>query len=297
MNRTIEYIFPEEYKGKKISEYLQDKGYTKQNIIALKFTDSHILVDGKRVNMTERIIPGNKLTVCIRENENSEKIPPINIPFNIVYEDEDVVVANKPYDMPSHPSLNNYDNTLGNAAMYYYNRQGKSFIYRCLCRLDRDTSGLVLIAKHMISGGILNNDVKQNKVKKEYTAIVCGEDIPDKGTIDYPIGRDYSSTILRKVDFDNGERAVTHYEVLKRGNGLSLVRLWLETGRTHQIRVHMLALGHPLIGDFLYNPLDKHMTRQALHMGSMSFIQPVTGEKIELVAPLPLDMQNVIDKM
>lgn len=297
MNRTIEYIFPEEYAGRKISDFLKDKGYTKQGIIELKFSESFIEVDGKHQNMCDLIVPGSRLSVNIRESESSEKIPPVKLPFPVVYEDEDLVVVNKPARMPSHPSLNNYENTLGNAAVYYYKSQGKALIYRCINRLDRDTTGLTIIAKNIISAGILYNQHKESKICKEYTAIVCGENLEDSGVVDLPIGRAPNSTIERMIDQDNGDRAVTHYEVIKRGKGLSLVKLRLETGRTHQIRVHMKAIGHPLIGDFLYNPEDKRMDRQALHMGDISFFQPITGERIELKAPLPEDMRIIIEGM
>lgn len=296
MNRTIEYIFTTEQEGCTISEFLKSKGYSKQGIIDLKFTDSYIELDGKHANMNERITAGSRLSVNIRENKNSEKIPPVELPFPIVYEDEDVVVVNKPAGMPSHPSLNNYDNTLGNAAAYYYASKGGSLIYRCVNRLDRDTTGLTIIAKHMISAGILYSEHKNSDIQKEYLAILCGEDIDDFGTINFPIGRAPGSTIERMVDYTAGESAITHYETLGRGGGLSLVKLKLETGRTHQIRVHMKAIGHPLIGDFLYNSADKHMARQALHVSSLCFIQPVTGEKISLSVPLPEDMATVVDK-
>jgi len=296
MNRTIEYIFTEEYRNRTIAEFLRDKGYTKQGIVELKFSDSFIEVNGTHQNMTARITPGDVLTVNIRENESSQHIPPVNLPFDVVYEDEDLVVVNKPSDMPSHPSLNNYYNTLGNAAVYYYESKGQSLVYRCINRLDRDTTGLTIIAKHLISAGILYNQHSNGGIDKEYTAIVAGEDIEDSGTIDKPIGRKAGSVINRMIDYEHGDRAVTHYEVIDRGYGLSLIKLHLETGRTHQIRVHMQSIGHPLIGDFLYNPEDRRMTRQALHVNSISFNHPIDGRRITLSAPLPKDMADVINK-
>ena len=297
MKRTIEYILPKEYHNKTIAEFLKDKGYTKQGITELKFGDSYIEVNGEHRNMPDRIVAGDVLTVNIIENKSSPKIPPVELPFDVVYEDEDVVVVNKPTDMPSHPSLNNYYNTLGNAAAYYYQSRNDSLVYRCINRLDRDTTGLTIIAKHMISAGILYNQHKSGLIHKEYTAIVSGEDIEDSGTIDMPIGRASDSAITRMIDYQNGDSAVTHFTVLKRGLGLSVVKLRLETGRTHQIRVHMKAIGHPLIGDFLYNPDDKHMDRQALHVNYISFEQPVTGIRINLEAAVPADMKTIIDQI
>lgn len=290
-NRIIEYTPTSEYEGKKIYEFLRDNGYSRQNLTDLKFTESGVYLEGNRIKLDHRIQAKETFHVCITETRASQNIPAVELPFDVVYEDEDLVVVNKPSDMPIHPSLNNYDNTLGNAAAYYYKQQGLNFVYRCINRLDRDTTGLVIIAKNIISANMLSKQHQNDEIEKEYTAIVVGEDIDDSGTIDAPIGRKDGSTITRCIDFSNGERAVTHYNVVKRGNGLSLIRLHLETGRTHQIRVHMASIGHPLIGDFLYNPTDTHMSRQALHVGKISFTQPIYKTPITLEVPLPEDMR------
>ena len=247
--------------------------------------------------MNTRLIEGDEITVNIRETEVSEKIPPVELPIDIIYEDEDIMVVNKPADMPIHPSMKNYYNTLGNAIAWYFEQQGKPFVYRCVNRLDRDTTGLTIIAKHMVSCSILYDQVKDRSIDREYTAIVVGEDLPDQGRIDLPLGRAAESVVERTVDFEHGDRAVTNYQVVARGGGLSLVKLHLETGRTHQIRVHMKAIGHPLIGDWLYNPEDTHMTRQALHAGKLSFNHPMTGEPMTFSVPLPQDMQIAYNSM
>ena len=240
--------------------------------------------------VTCRVKEGDNLCIHICEEESSEKIPPIELPFPVVYEDEDIVVVNKPADMPIHPSLNNYENTLGNAAAYYFAKQNKAFIFRCINRLDRDTTGLTILAKHMVSAGILQSQMVERRIKREYLAIVDGIIEEDEGTIDAPIGRKDGSTIERMVDCENGERAVTHYRVLERKANTTLVALKLETGRTHQIRVHMTHKGHPLLGDFLYNPSDDRMSRQALHAWHLSFTHPITGEEMSFEAPVPEDM-------
>ena len=201
---------------------------------------------------------------------------------------------NKPAGMPVHPSLNNYRNSLANALMYYYQAQGLPFIFRCTNRLDRDTSGLTVIAKHLVSSSILSALAVNHEITREYLAIVRGTPAPSAGTINAPIGRTGSSLIKRKVDFENGEHAVTHYRVLDTKNGLSLVSLILETGRTHQIRVHMKYIGHPLIGDYLYNPDMEHMRRQALHSYRLAFRHPISGEQMAFTAPLPEDMYFLI---
>ena len=294
MDRTIEYIMPEEYAGRKIYEFLRDKGYSRQNLTDLKFTESGLYLGDNRIKLDYRIIPGDVISVCIREKKSSENILPVNIPIEVVYEDEDILVVNKPADMPIHPSLNNHDNTLGNAVAYYYQSRGCDFVYRCINRLDRDTTGLVLIAKNMISAQFLSKQHLQGVIQKEYTAIVSGYIEEKEGTIDKPIGRVNDSTIKRRIDYENGERAVTHYSMITQNHDMSVVKLHLETGRTHQIRVHMASIGHPLIGDFLYNPDDTRMKRQALHVNQLSFIQPVTQRSMVLTAPIPKDMSDII---
>lgn len=315
MERVLEYKISIEDTEKTIKEYLQEKGFSNQNIVELKKMEKSILLNGEWEYVTRKVNKGDVLTVHIKEEESSEKIPPINLPFPIIYEDEDIIVINKPADMPIHPSLNNYENTLGNAAAYYFASQGKPFIFRCINRLDRDTTGLTILAKHMVSAGILQNEMLNRKIKREYLAIVDGIIDEDKGTIDAPIGRKDGSTIERIIDYEHGEKAVTHYKVLGRKedtdtglnkivpastrvrdkggkNGISLVSLRLETGRTHQIRVHMTSIGHPLLGDFLYNPTDDRMSRQALHAWHLSFVHPITKDEMNLEAPIPEDMKK-----
>ena len=176
----------------------------------------------------------------------------------------------------------------------YYKEQGKPFIFRCTNRLDRDTSGLTVIAKHLVSSSILSFMAVRHEIHREYLAIVRGTVSPASGTINAPLARTGSSIIERKVDFEHGEHAVTHYKVLKEQNQHSLVSLILETGRTHQIRVHLQYLGHPLVGDYLYNPDMEYINRQALHSWKLSFIHPITGEAMHFEAPLPEDMRKVL---
>ena len=196
--------------------------------------------------------------------------------------------------MPIHPSMNNYYNSLANALAWYYQEQGKPFIFRCCNRLDRDTSGLTVVSKHLISGSILSTMTKNREVHREYLAIVKGSVTPAAGIICAPLARKEGTIIERTVDFEHGEEAITHYRLVKEANGHSLVSLKLETGRTHQIRIHMKHLGFPLIGDYLYNPDMEHMSRQALHSHHMEFAHPITGEWMSFTAPLPADMANIM---
>ena len=294
MNRTIEYTIPESQNGLRVEQFLRRKGYSRQNLTEIKRMPQSILVNGIHYYMRQTLAAGDHLQVCICETESSEKIPPVKLPLNIVYEDEDILVINKPAGMPIHPSMKNYYNSLANALAWYYQDQGKPFIFRCSNRLDRDTSGLTVISKHLVSASIMADMTKKRLVHREYLAIVKGDLTPPTGTITAPLSRKEGSIIERTVDFDHGEEAITHYKLVKEENRHSLVSLQLETGRTHQIRIHMKYLGYPLIGDYLYNPDMEHITRQALHSYHMEFPHPITGQKMTFTAPLPPDMSAII---
>jgi 23S rRNA pseudouridine1911/1915/1917 synthase len=294
MNRIIEYKITSLNAGVRIDTFLRQKGYSYQNLTDIKKMPKSILVNGIHYYMRQTLSEGDLLQVCITETQSSEKIPPVPLPLDIVYEDEDILVINKPAGMPIHPSMKNYTNTLANGLAYYFEQQNKPFIFRCNNRLDRDTSGLTLISKHLVSGNILSSMVSRREIHREYLAIVEGHVTPLSGTIDAPIARKPDSIMERIVDFEHGERAVTHYQVVSYSPSYTFVSLRLETGRTHQIRVHMKYLGYPLIGDFLYNPNTKDINRQALHSHKLSFSHPITGEEMSFVAPLPDDMARII---
>ncbi len=279
-----------------MQQYLQKKGYSGKLITALRHTDGAILLDGKRV-FTNHLLKGlEQLKIVLSEDCASENIMPVNIPLDIVYEDEDILIVNKSSNMPVHPSIGNYNNTLANAVAYHFAKRGETFKFRAINRLDRDTTGLLIVAKNILSGSILCDMVKNRKIVREYMAI-CEGIVDDEGIIDAPIGRAYDSIIERRVDFQNGDRAVTHYKKIKNNDKLSLVALKLETGRTHQIRVHMKYINHPLIGDFIYNPNYQFMHRQSLHSYKLEFVHPITGVNYKFVAKLPEDMNNVLKIM
>ena len=286
MNRVLIYEIAAEHTGMKIGDFLRKTGYSRHVIIHLKKTENGILLNGEWAYVGQSLKEGDHLEIHIIEEESSEQIVPSELPLDIVYEDEDLLIINKPADMPIHPSINNYDNTLANALMWYYQQKGETFVYRCINRLDRDTTGLLIVAKNMLSGGILSDMSKKREIHREYLAIAEGE-VPQEGVIDAPIARKEESVIERCVDFERGDRAVTHYWRLDYRNGYSLVRLKLETGRTHQIRVHMKYLGHPLTGDYLYNPDYRILDHQALHSWKLAFRHPVTGEQMQFKADPP----------
>lgn len=294
MDRIIEYVIDQDSDGLRVEQYLRRRGYSGQNLTEIKRMPESILVNGVHYYMRQTLAAGDRLRVCIRETKCSENVLPSKLPLNIIYEDEDIIVINKPAEMPIHPSLNNYTNSLANALAWYYREQGRPFIFRCCNRLDRDTSGLTVVAKHLVSSSILSDMVRRHKLRREYLAIVRGHLTPQSGIIDAPLARKPGTIIERTIDFKHGETAVTHYQVVDEQNGHSLVSLCLETGRTHQIRIHMKHLGYPLVGDYLYNPDMEYIKRQALHSHRLSFAHPITGRPMDFHAPLPDDMRAVL---
>ena len=292
MERIFEYQISSGEEGRKLGDFLREKGYSRQLLRQLKETENGLLRNGQPTFMTIALKNGDRIRVRLLEKaEGSEAIMPAPLPFEIVYEDEDLLVINKPADMPIHPSFQNHGNTLADALTWHYQQQGKEFVYRCINRLDRDTTGLLIVARHQLSASILSDMVRKSEIHREYLAIVEGIP-PEKGTISAPIGRKEGSAILREVNFETGEPARTHFTRLETRNGLSLVSLKLETGRTHQIRVHMAYIGCPLIGDYLYYPDHTRINRQALHSYRLSFLHPITGKALSFTAPLPEDMKR-----
>lgn len=300
MERIIEYMIPSDLPSVTgsitIKEYLKSRGYSAQSIKLLKLSPEGLQINHQPALINAPIQPGDLLTVRIREEASSEKIVPVKLPLSIAYEDEDLFVIDKPAGMPIHPSQNNFHNSLANALAWHYEKIGEPFVFRCINRLDKDTSGLTVVAKHAVSAGILGAMIcSRETFTREYLAIVKGSLTPPEGIITAPIARKKDSIIERQVDFEHGERAVTHYRLLRQRNGHSLVSLTLETGRTHQIRVHMKYIGFPLIGDHIYNPDLEHISRQALHAHRLCFTHPVTGAPLEFISPLPADMAVILD--
>lgn len=292
MERKLEYIITDEFHNKTIEQFLKHLECPHQAIVQLKKTHEGILLNGTWAYITQRLSAGDKLVLHLVEEKSDTTIQPIPMQIPILYEDEDLLIINKPANMPIHPSMNHHEGTLANGLMYYYDCQEESFTFRCINRLDRDTSGLTIVAKHLLSAGILSRQVSVRAISRRYLAIVAGY-TEENGTIDAPIGRVDGSTIERQVDFENGEHAITHYTRLAYDSekDLSLVQLRLETGRTHQIRVHMKHIGHPIIGDFLYNPDYRFCTRQALHSANLDFVHPITKENMHFASSLPEDLK------
>lgn len=293
MNRIFHFQITQQHAEEAIDFFLKSHGFSRHIISQLKKYDTGILVNNLHQNTRYHLKEGDLLSITIQESAPSQKIIPVPMDLNIVFEDEDILVLNKPADTPIHPSLNNYENSLANGVAFYYQKENSPFVFRCINRLDRDTTGLTIIAKNSLSSAILSSMVSRRLIHREYVAIVKGNP-PDSGTIDAPIGRKSDSAIERIVDFECGEVAVTHYQKLVCDNNHSLLKLKLETGRTHQIRVHMKHIGYPLIGDYLYHPDYTYIKRQALHSYRLTFTHPITKEPLEFIAPLPPDMAEIL---
>lgn len=291
MKREFNYLVSSNDDGQKLESFLKNRGYSHHILTHLKRTENGICVNGEWAYTSCSLREGDILSVLLLEENSSEHILPVNLPFPIVYEDEDILIIDKPADMPIHPSINNYENTLANAAAWYFQQKGEAFVYRCINRLDRDTTGLLILAKNMLSGAILSRMSASREIHREYLAIAKGC-VPPYGIIDAPIARKKDSAIERCIDTANGERAVTHFKRLSFDKEFSLVSLKLETGRTHQIRVHMKHIGHPLPGDYLYCPDFSKIKRQALHSYRLKFLHPITGKPVEFTAPVPEDFKT-----
>lgn len=289
MDRIFEY-FINKNESKIISEYLRSIGYSAHLVTRLKHTDGTVQVNGQNAPVNHILKQGETLRIYIPEEDMTSNIPARPLPLDIIYEDEDIIIINKSANMPIHPSQRHHEDTLANALMHYY--AGQKFIFRCLTRLDKDTSGLVLVAKNLLASSILSERMKDGDITKEYTAICENPFENITGTIDAAIARKEGSTIERIIS-DDGQKAITNYIVIDNKKEHALVRLCLQTGRTHQIRVHMKHIGHPLVGDYIYNPDNTKLNRQALHCSKLAFTHPISGKALEFTSNLPDDMANL----
>ncbi|MGN1014907.1 MAG: RluA family pseudouridine synthase [Butyricicoccus sp.] len=277
-----------EQEGRTVEQLLRAAGFSRRLIISLKKHTGSVRLNGEPVFVVVRTKTGDRLDIDLSAVREPSGIVPTELSLHIVYEDQDILVIDKPAGMPVHPSQGHYADTLCNALAYRCQQAGEPFTAHAIGRLDRDTSGLVLLARHELAACILSDTMRERHIHREYRA-VCQGLLPDSGTISAPIARAHDSTIQRIVSPD-GAPAVTHFRRLAYANGYSLASVRLETGRTHQIRVHMKHIGHPLPGDFLYCPEDTVIARQALHSYRLTFPHPLTGSILSFTADLPADM-------
>ena len=298
MERILSVKIENQDSGRSIAKLLRNQlGLSRTMLSALKRRDKGIMLNNLRAYSNAILKEGDLLTLQLEEEfERSENISPTKGELNIVYEDEDVLIINKQPNLPVHPSKGHESDTLANIVIWYYQNKGENFKYRCVNRLDSGTSGLMAIAKNAHAHARLMLQLKNGELLREYLAVACGSVENDEGTIDLPIGRKPNLATIKREVREDGNNAVTHYRVLARTKKFTLLRLQLETGRTHQIRVHMAHIGHPLVGDFLYGNEDKELiTRHALHSTSITLLQPVTGKTLSFTAPMPEDMMSILE--
>ncbi|NRT32866.1 RluA family pseudouridine synthase [Clostridium beijerinckii] len=286
-------------KGTKIREYLKVELGLSTRLIRSASLGKRIFVNDEVVKMNRVLNEGEIIKIDLAKDE-SQDIVPEKMDIDIVYEDEDILVVNKKPFMVVHPTKSYQSGTLANGVMNYFMESGQNCIVRLVSRLDMNTSGLIIIAKNQFSHGMLSKEMSENKVEKKYLALVHGIMKEKQGTIDLPIYKPegIENGIRRFID-ERGQRSITHYKVVEEYNESSLVECKLETGRTHQIRVHLSHLGHPIYGDTLYGDGDEEdlIKRQALHAYGLDFKSPRSGEILSLRAELPDDMKELISKL
>lgn len=297
MRREFLYLITEENAGQMVKTFLRAHGYSKHLIISLKQAPEYLTINGTMVYVRHILKAGEVLRVVLPPEPQDNEILPSDMPLSIVYEDDDILVINKDAGVPIHPSHGHQEHTLANGLVHYFAEKKEPFVFRVINRLDRDTTGLLIVARHALSACALADMVRNHRIHRTYLAAVQGNlfhAFPEgSGTIDAPIGRAEGSIMERQVDFGHGEAAVTHVKVLSYDPSMdtSLACIRLETGRTHQIRVHMKYIGFPLHGDFLYHPDYRYIGRQSLHSWKLEFCHPVTGMSLHFEAPVPKDMQ------
>lgn len=301
----LQYVVPPEEDGFILKTILQKRlGVSRKLLSRVKLTDQGIMVNGERKYISVHVQAGDLVEVRM-EREQSDDILPQDLPLQYLYEDQDLLIVNKQAGMIVHPTHGHYVNTIANGVVYYWQSKGESFRFRPIHRLDQETSGVFAIAKNAYVHQQISEQMIAHTIHKEYMTLVYGNVEADKGTIEGPIDRDPEQPHMRIVTPD-GYHAVTHYEVEARFGQLTLVRIQLETGRTHQIRVHMKHIGHPLVGDKMYmlseynelaEQIDQMIDRQALHAYKLGFTHPSTRQWIEFTADLPEDMKHVINQL
>ena len=288
-----------EYKVKKTDNYMNLKELLKtyfqisdRLLIKLK-NNRKIFVNGNLAFVNMGLNVGDNISIFIDFIENNSNIVPNAIPLDIVYEDDTLLIINKPTGIPVHPSMEHYTDSLSNGVRFYFDKIRLHKKIRPVNRLDKDTSGLIVFAKNEYIQECLVRQMKTKQFVKEYIAICDGIFDNKFGTINAPIARKENSIIERCVS-EAGDTAITHYEIIKTYANYSVVKCTLETGRTHQIRVHMAYIGHPLLGDTLYSSPSTIINRQALHAYKIKFIHPITKQKLEFTAKIPADFENLI---
>ncbi len=302
MSDLITITIPNEASGERLDKWLslQDEIPLTRSVIQARIKEEKILVDGKPVSKNAKAISGKIVTIEIPDPAPLELIPE-NIPLDIVYEDNDILVVNKPKGMVVHPAPGNYTGTLVHALLYHCGSSlsGINGVIRpgIVHRIDKYTSGLLMVAKNDTAHIRLSSQIEAHTFTREYQAVCIGHMKDQSGKIDAPIGRHPIDRKKMAVTSKNSKPAVTHYDVVAEYRGYSHLRLRLETGRTHQIRVHLSSIGHPILGDEIYGKPFSGIEGQCLHAGKIGFIHPTTKEYMEFTSPLPPYFEEVLQKI
>lgn len=295
---TLEKSVEKSFEGRKIREYLKEEMGLSSRLIRGAAMDKRISVNNTPVRMNYILKENDNIVINLNKKE-SQNIEPEKIDIDIVYEDSEIIVVNKGPNMVVHPTKRYQSGTLANALLYYFKETNQDCIVRLVSRLDMDTSGLIIIAKNQYAHMELSNNMQQNEIDKRYLALVHGHMEQMEGTIDKPIYRPELEGNMKRVVDERGQRSITHYKVIERLKDADLVECLLETGRTHQIRVHMSYIGHPLVGDEVYGKSKNNLgiTGHLLHAKTLGFVHPVKGQYIEFNKDIPDEFQNVLNRL
>ena len=293
MSEILHFQVKKVYESMKLISVLKNEMKLSSRRIKKLKQEKGVLVNGYHISMNANLRPGDQIEIHMPEEENI--FEPENIPLEVLYEDDHFLVVNKQAYMVVHPTKGHHDHTLANAIAYYMYSKNENYKIRFGHRLDRDTSGGLIICKNGHSQKWIHDQMLDGSLYKSYVALVKGKVIEDRKTIDLPILEPGDDEIMRRVD-SRGVKCVSHYEVLDRLNGYTWIKIRIETGRTHQIRVHMAYIGHPVLGDSLYGEKDNSLNRQALHAKVLKF-RNLEGQIITIDAPLPEDMKRRLEEL
>ena len=295
----MEFLVDKKHNGVLLRSYLKGTcGVSSRLLTQLKKRPDGITVNGNHVTVRYILRAGDLLRVDVDDSVPQDAFPPVELPFTILYEDEDLLIVDKPPNMPTHPSAGHNGDTLANGLTWLFEKRGEPFVFRPVSRLDRNTSGILTLAKNQYAAGILCKAMKARQIKKTYLAITEGFPKEDCGVVETGTRRREDFFVLRRVCALHEEGAsltVTEYRVVEKFSRHALIELHPLTGRTHQIRVHLAYLGCPILGDDLYGTASELIPRHALHAAKVELIHPTTGEPMVFESPMPEDMKSLCD--